>query len=152
MPDLPVPADYDLISTDKLRYGDTDRQGHVNNAVFATFLETGRVELLHDLAFPIADADSSFVLARVVIDFRAEVLWPGTVEIGTRISAVGRSSITLDQAVFQNGVCVAQGQSVVVLIDNSSRRSRALSESAVKRLQELSTRQSSPHGAKRIEA
>lgn len=33
-------------SSDKLRYGDTDRQGHVNNAVFSTFLETGRVELL----------------------------------------------------------------------------------------------------------
>ena len=31
---------------DKLRYGDTDRQGHVNNAVFATFLETGRVDML----------------------------------------------------------------------------------------------------------
>jgi len=37
-------------------------------------------------------------LARVVIDFRAEVLWPGTVEIGTKVSTIGRSSITLDQA------------------------------------------------------
>ncbi|WP_454816920.1 acyl-CoA thioesterase [Labrys neptuniae] len=139
MPDLPVPADYDFMTTDKLRYGDTDRQAHVNNAVFATFLETGRVELLHDLASPVADAESSFVLARVVIDFRAEVLWPGTVEIGTKVSTIGRSSITLDQAVFQNGVCVAQGQSVVVLIDNSTRRSRPLSEDAVKRLQDLGT-------------
>ena len=33
---------------DKLRYADTDRQGHVNNAVFSTFLETGRVELIYD--------------------------------------------------------------------------------------------------------
>lgn len=144
MPDLPVPADYEFLTTDKLRYGDTDRQGHVNNAVFATFLETGRVELLHDLAAPIADAGSSFVLARVVIDFRAEVLWPGTVEIGTRVNAFGRSSITLDQAVFQNGSCVAQGQSVVVLVDNSTRRSRALSEGAVKRLQELSAHRPQP--------
>ena len=31
---------------DKLRYADTDRQGHVNNAVFSTMLETGRVEFL----------------------------------------------------------------------------------------------------------
>ncbi|MDT3382290.1 thioesterase family protein [Labrys neptuniae] len=144
MPELPVPADYEFLTTDKLRYGDTDRQGHVNNAVFATFLETGRVELLHDLAAPIADAGSSFVLARVVIDFRAEVLWPGTVEIGTRVSAFGRSSITLDQAVFQNGACVAQGQSVVVLVDNSTRRSRALSEGAAKRLHELGAHRPQP--------
>ncbi|MEW9307610.1 acyl-CoA thioesterase [Labrys neptuniae] len=144
MPELPVSADYEFLTTDKLRYGDTDRQGHVNNAVFATFLETGRVELLHDLAAPIADVGSSFVLARVVIDFRAEVLWPGTVEIGTRVSAFGRSSITLDQAVFQNGACVAQGQSVVVLVDNSTRRSRALSEGAAKRLHELGAHRSQP--------
>jgi len=144
MPEFPVPADYEFLTTDKLRYGDTDRQGHVNNAVFATFLETGRVELLHDLAAPIADAGSSFVLARVVIDFRAEVLWPGTVEIGTRVSAFGRSSITLDQAVFQNGACVAQGQSVVVLVDNSTRRSRALSEGAAKRLHELGAHRPQP--------
>ena len=39
---------------DKLRYGDTDRQGHVNNAVFATFMETGRVELIYNPEDPLA--------------------------------------------------------------------------------------------------
>ena len=34
--------------TDNIRYRDTDRQGHVNNAVLSTFPETGRVELLYD--------------------------------------------------------------------------------------------------------
>ena len=137
-------AGYPVVVTIPVQWGDQDAFRHVNNAVFATFLETGRVELLHDLAAPIADAGSSFVLARVVIDFRAEVLWPGTVEIGTRVSAFGRSSITLDQAVFQNGACVAQGQSVVVLVDNSTRRSRALSEGAAKRLHELGAHRPQP--------
>jgi acyl-CoA thioester hydrolase len=36
---------YPSVTYDKVRYADTDRQGHVNNAVFATFLETGRVEI-----------------------------------------------------------------------------------------------------------
>lgn len=43
MTDAPTLAAYPLHSRDKLRYGDTDRQGHINNAVFATFFETGRV-------------------------------------------------------------------------------------------------------------
>ena len=30
---------------DKVRYGDTDRQGHINNIHFSEFLETGRVEI-----------------------------------------------------------------------------------------------------------
>jgi acyl-CoA thioesterase FadM len=34
---------YKIWTYDKLRYNDTDRQGHVNNAIFATFFETGRV-------------------------------------------------------------------------------------------------------------
>lgn len=137
MPSLPTPADFAFFASDKLRYGDTDRQGHVNNAVFATFLETGRVELLHDLSGSVEDPGSSFVLARIVIDLRAEILWPGTVEIGTRIAAVGRSSVTLAQAVFQNGHCVAEGQSVIVLVDNVTRRSRPLSEAALQRLRDF---------------
>ena len=42
----PLLDDFVALSREKLRYSDTDRQGHVNNAVFSTFLETGRVELL----------------------------------------------------------------------------------------------------------
>lgn len=38
--------DFPFRTYEKLRYVDTDRQGHVNNAVFASMLETGRVELL----------------------------------------------------------------------------------------------------------
>ena len=46
---------YPIHATDKLRYADTDRQGHVNNACFATFLETGRVECLYNPSHPQAD-------------------------------------------------------------------------------------------------
>ncbi len=45
---VPEIGDFPVVTTDKLRYCDTDRQGHVNNAVFLTFLETGRVELLYN--------------------------------------------------------------------------------------------------------
>jgi acyl-CoA thioester hydrolase len=137
MTSLPTLADYAFVATDKLRYGDTDRQGHVNNAVFATFLETGRVELLHDSTASVAEPGSTFVLARVVLDFRAEVLWPGSVEIGTRVNTIGRSSITLDQAVFQNGRCVAVAQTVVVQVDADTRRSHPLSPAAIERLEKL---------------
>ena len=43
---LPVLEDFPARATDTIRYADTDRQGHVNNAVFSTFLETGRVMFL----------------------------------------------------------------------------------------------------------
>ncbi|MGL4196866.1 MAG: acyl-CoA thioesterase [Allorhizobium sp.] len=113
---------------DKLRYGDTDRQGHVNNAVFATFMETGRVELIYNPADPLLDPGFSFVLAKLDINYIAEVLWPGTVEIGTRVIRVGRSSVTMQQAVFQKGKLCASAETVVVHFDEATRKSHAFSE------------------------
>ena len=128
---------YPVRAYDKLRYGDTDRQGHVNNAVFATFLETGRVELILDADKGLLAPGRSFVLARLEIDLVAEIHWPGTVEIGTAVTKVGRSSIALEQGIFQDGRLCARGVSVVVLVDDATRRSTALPEDAVARLEGL---------------
>ena len=54
---------------EKLRYADTDRQGHVNNAVFATMLETGRVEILYDPNVPLASPNCEFVIVNLNLDF-----------------------------------------------------------------------------------
>lgn len=122
-------------SRDKLRYGDTDRQGHVNNAVFATFLETGRVELMVREA--LADEGASFVIARLELDFLSEVNWPGEVETGTAVSEVGRSSFKLFQRVFQAGVAVAEAVTVIVQMNEDTRKSHPLTDKARRRLEEF---------------
>ncbi|MCH4890940.1 acyl-CoA thioesterase [Acidaminobacter sp. JC074] len=89
-------TDFPLRTYDKLRYRDTDKQGHVNNANFSTFFETGRTELLYlHEGGPIHDEDSSFVIARIELDYISEIKWPGTVEIGTLVKRIGNSSIGL---------------------------------------------------------
>jgi len=133
----PTLESFPVRAFDKLRYGDTDRQGHVNNAVFATFFETGRCEFLLDPRATIVGPGQSLVLARIEIDLVAEVNWPGTVEIGTAVTRVGRSSVGLSQALFQNGALVARAVSVIVLTDTSTRRSTPLSAEAVARLEAL---------------
>jgi acyl-CoA thioester hydrolase len=129
--------DYPVKSYDKLRYGDTDRQGHINNAVYATFYETGRIEALQAAGLPLLSDEFSIVTARITIDYVREVFWPGTVEIGTAIKAVGRSSMTLHQALFQNGVCVSTADSVVVLVSNTTHRSTPIAEAMREKLQSL---------------
>jgi len=126
--------DYPLRSHDKLRYGDTDRQGHVNNAVFSTFLETGRVEMVYDGQSSLADADCSFVIARLELDFVNELLWPGRVEIGSGVIATGRSSIRMEQALFQGERLIALAQTVLVQVSDATRRSQPLSERLLARL------------------
>jgi acyl-CoA thioester hydrolase len=129
--------DYPVKSYDKLRYGDTDRQGHINNAVYATFYETGRVDALQAAGLPVVNDEFSIVTARICIDYVKEVFWPGTVEIGTGIKSIGRSSMTLVQALFQNGVCVATADSVVVLVSNATHRSTPISDDMREKLQTL---------------
>ena len=124
--------DYPARSTDKLRYRDTDRQGHVNNAVFSTFLETGRVELLYEKEGGLADHGAAFVIARLELDFLGEVNWPGTVEIGTAVLKTGQSSVTLDQLVCQDGKPVARAKTVIVQMNEATRKSQPLSETAQK--------------------
>lgn len=129
--------DFPLQTFDKIRYGDTDRQGHVNNARFATFFETGRVEILYSTENVILDEKSSFVAASVKITFLNEITWPGTVEIGTGIVRIGNSSIHLFQQLFQNGQCVAEAESVSVQVLDKTGKSHPLTAQAKRTLQKL---------------
>ena len=129
--------DFPLRTFDKLRFGDTDRQGHVNNAVFTTLLESGRVEMLYGGQTTLSDPGCSFVIARLELDFIAEMMWPGRIDIGTRVKSIGRSSLRLEQALFQDGQLAAWSESVVVQVDEASHKPRPLSDAAIDRLKPL---------------
>ena len=86
---IPCPEDFPHRTVETIRFGDLDRQNHVNNAVFSTFLESGRVIILYGPEYGLIVPDSSFVLARIAIDFLGEMHWPGEVEIGTAVARVG---------------------------------------------------------------
>ena len=129
VPQLPPATERSSFSSwayDKLRLGDTDRQGHVNNAVFATFAETGRIEFMRDDFLRFDRTGLGFVVARVEIDFRAELQWPGKVDIGTRLLSVGRTSWRLEHGIFAGDKCVATAVSVMVTIDGATRRATPL--------------------------
>lgn len=132
---LPPLESYPLRVMDTLRYADTDRQGHVNNAAFATFCESGRVAFLYNPEKPLLPPGAAFVIARLAIDFRAEINWPGRVEIGTRVASIGRSSFSLAQGLFQNGTCVATAENIIVLMDEATRKSRPLTDEIVRALE-----------------
>ncbi len=105
--------------------------------MFSTALETGRVELLYAPDTGIVEVHKSFVIARLELDFRGELTWPGEVAIGTRVEAVGRSSFTLMQALFQREQCAALARTVIVQVDDDTRRATSLSATAVARLRDL---------------
>jgi len=127
---------------DIIRFGDLDPQGHVNNTVFATFFETGRVAFLREPGNALSPPGTTSVLARLDINFLKELHWPGEVEIGTGIAEIGRSSFTFLQAIFHEGACAATARATMVMIDGETRRARPLPEEALARLEQMKLRSS----------
>jgi acyl-CoA thioester hydrolase len=124
---LPLTA-FPSVTFDKVRYGDTDRQGHVNNAVFATFFETGRVEMLYQPSHEFLSDNCSFVVAKSTLELLAEIHWPGQVDIGTGIVRVGNSSLVIAANLYQHGQLVATSETIVVQVSNTTKTSHPISE------------------------
>ncbi|MEA2940833.1 MAG: acyl-CoA thioester hydrolase [Bradyrhizobium sp.] len=128
----PELEDFPYRLTDNVRFADLDPNQHVNNAVYATYFETGRVTLMKDPSFGLMPSGLAWIMVRLDIHFRAELKWPGLIEMGLGVSKFGRTSVTFDQVVFSQGRCVASSQSVSVLIDDISRRPVPLTDEVKK--------------------
>ncbi len=121
--------------------GDLDPQGHVNNAVFATYFETGRVAMFRDRDLGIGVPDATFVIVRAEIDYMRELRWPGTVEIGTALASFGRTSFVMAQALFCEGACAASAARVtMVMASKTTGRPQPLPEDLIARLEPVEDR------------
>jgi acyl-CoA thioester hydrolase len=125
---------FPFVTFDKVRYRDTDRQGHVNNAVFATFFETGRVEMLYQPSHQFLSDDCSFVVAKSTIELIAEIHWPGQVDVGTGIVRIGGSSLVIAANLYQHGQLVATSETIVVQVSNITKTSTPISEEVKQKL------------------
>ena len=123
--------DFPYRLTDNVRFADLDPNQHVNNAVYATYFETGRVTLMKDRSYGLMPEGFGWVMVRLDMHFRAELRWPGTIEMGLGLVKFGRTSVTFDQVVFSDGKCIASAQSVSVLIDEATRKPRPLTAEIV---------------------
>lgn len=106
-----------------LRWSDFDALGHVNNAVFLTYLENGRDQFFRSL---VGVTFLDLVLVRLEIDFKAEIPM-GTEEVVVTCQAVeiGRTSMrTREQILLPGGGLAAQSQTVIVARDQKTRTSR----------------------------
>jgi acyl-CoA thioester hydrolase len=120
--------DFPYRLSDNVRFADLDPNGHVNNAVYASYFETGRVTLVKDRSNGLIPAGLSWVMVRLDMHFRAELHWPGQIELGLGVVKFGRTSVTYEQAVFSDGKCVASATAVTVLIDEATRKPTSLTE------------------------
>ncbi|HSF61856.1 MAG TPA: thioesterase family protein [Gaiellaceae bacterium] len=113
----------------EIRWSDVDAYMHVNNAVYASYLEECRDEWV-DLALDGVTDTWDFVLARVAIDFRRELrLEDDEVIISCRLVRIGNSSVTLQEQIRTvTGDLSAESEAVLVARDREAGKSRLLTD------------------------
>jgi acyl-CoA thioester hydrolase len=110
-----------------IRWRDVDAYGHVNNAVFLTYLEEARDRLVESL---FGDRGWDFVIARVAIDFRSELRQRDReVVVRSDVTGFGTSSVrTAERVLAGDGRLSAEAESVVVARDPETGRARPLTD------------------------
>jgi acyl-CoA thioester hydrolase len=120
-----------------LRYSDMDPLGHLNNAVYSTLYEAGRVDFARDVMSKHLAAGFDTVLVRVEIDFLAEGRFPGTAEVTTWLTRIGGSSFDFAHELALDGKLLSRARSVCALIDTTRRRAVRFPEALRAALQPL---------------
>ena len=116
-------ACFDHFTTVTIRFSDQDSMGHVNNVAFAAYIEAARTMLIQGLLDQFQHDALDFILARVVIDYRSELHYPGAIDVGAKLTRLGAKSLTSSYGIFVDEQCIATGESVNVFYDMNTRSS-----------------------------
>jgi acyl-CoA thioester hydrolase len=111
---------FDFVHRETVRFRDVDAKGHVNNAVYLTYIESARVAFLLHLGAVNGLGDLGFIVARIEIDFRSPLSFGEEVDVGVRASRFGTKSFDLEYELRAGSRVVAQAKSVCVGYDYGS--------------------------------
>ncbi|CAA0100358.1 Uncharacterised protein [BD1-7 clade bacterium] len=107
----------------QVRFADIDQLGHVSNNVYLQYFDMGRLtffQAIEDRPIPYT------VVVRIEMDLIREIKMTDVVTLKTWCSHVGTKSMRMEQHLFANGECAAQGHLVLAGFDMDKRQSAAL--------------------------
>ena len=127
---------FPFVHHETVRFRDVDPMGHVNNAVYFTWIETARIEFMRRLgAFDRPDVhEMSMILARVELDFRSAASFGDEVEIGVRVGRLGTKSFELEHELRSRAGVVAEARTVLVAYDYERNESKEIPDEWRRRL------------------
>lgn len=116
------------------RFCETDALGHINNTVIAQWFEGAR-EPIFKIFTPDLDVNQwKLILAKISVDFHAELHYGKPVELRTFISRLGNSSFDVYQEAWQENKKCASGTAVMVQFDYQTKSAKPLSAEIVSAL------------------
>ena len=127
----------------QVRFRDCDPLGHVNNAVYLTYLEQARFTLWRNqLGFVAKSAGDpgprglGFILARAECDFRAQARYGDWLDIKLSLGEFGRSSFSYTYEIVdaEKGTLVAAAKTVLVWFDYDAQKPSPLDDATKAKL------------------
>ena len=111
-----------------MRFRDIDGMGHVNNAVYLSYVELARTQFYMHQANKRTLDEIDFILAHVEIDFESQATWGDQIQVAVWPSKIGNSSFTLSYEVKEKrtGRILARAKSVLVSYDYEKRKSKPI--------------------------
>lgn len=108
----------------EVRFRDLDSLGHVNHAVFISYLEHARNRWWAGYLDGRPFQEEGYLIARVEIDYRKPILVGDPVRVDLRCTHVGHSSFALGFRLIRSTdeVVLAEGESVQVMMDFAAGR------------------------------
>lgn len=105
-----------------VNWGDMDALGHVNHSVFATWMETARMEYFSKMGMMelYENSNTGPILARIEVDYKFPIVFPDVVKVLTSVSRIGNSSFDMKyeiSSLAKEGEVAATGKVVGVLVD-----------------------------------
>ena len=120
---------YRFVLPREVEFRDIDVAGHVNNAVYLTYLETARIRYLIEVLGPQFAYAVSLILARIELDFRSPARFPETLQLGARVPRLGTKSFDMEHEVRGgDGRLVLEASSVLVAYDYEANAPMAVPE------------------------
>lgn len=123
-----------------VQWGEQDAFGHVNNTIYFRWCESARILYLEQVGLDsrLDGVAVGPILANIGCDFRKPVVYPDSVEVGSRVIRIGRSSFDMEHVVVSAKLgIVAEARSTLVVYDYAAARSVPLPEEVRKAIESL---------------
>lgn len=85
----------------QIRFSDVDKLGHVNNAIYLSYLELARMHYFQEVAGGIKWEREGIIMARIEIDYVAPVLLNEKLYVKTWCSRIGNKSFELSYTLYK---------------------------------------------------
>ncbi len=137
-------ANYPVFVRIPVQWGDQDAFGHVNNTVPHRWFESARIALFERLGLLELKREQRIgpILAAVSCDYRRQINFPDTVQVGIRVARIGRTSMGFEHVIVSEAqqAIVTEGTSTTVVFDYEAHKPHPVPESVRKAVAALDGR------------